>query len=187
MNTHIEKGIQKFYAKNFKEALFEFSLALHDDSHSSKARIGVFLCDLAMHHEEQALALFEYYLFNDAKGMENLENVIEEMIDSIEKRSDTSKKISKNDTLESRINLENGIKYEDFLALIQTRGSFKEAFEDIMFSTKVIISKKEDFVDFLAKLMENGFVDMSLNYLETAITLFPSDEELLSLIKKLEK
>ncbi|ACZ12954.1 hypothetical protein [Sulfurospirillum deleyianum] len=187
MKTHIQKGIEKFYAKNFKEALFEFSLALNDDPKSSKARIGAFLCDLAMQHEEQALALFEYYLFNDEKGMENLENLIEEMISSIEKRSDNMRKTSKNDSLESRINLENGIKYEDFLALIQTRGSFKEAFEDIMFSTKVIISKKEDFVDFLAKLIENGFVDISLNYLETAITLFPSDEELLSLIKKIEK
>lgn len=60
--------------------------------------------------------------------------------------------------------LENGIKYEDFIALIQSRGSFKEVFEDIMFSTKVIISRKEDFVDFLAKLIENGFVEVSLNY-----------------------
>ncbi|MBN2832720.1 MAG: tetratricopeptide repeat protein, partial [Campylobacterales bacterium] len=80
-----------------------------------------------------------------------------------------------------------GIKYEDFLTLIESRGSFKEAFEDIMFSTKVIISKKEDFVDFLSKLMENGFVEMSLNYLESAVTLFPNDEQLLSLIKKVQK
>lgn len=88
---------------------------------------------------------------------------------------------------EARINAENGIKYEDFMRLIQSRGSFKEAFEDIMFSTKVIISKKEDFVDFLAKLIENGFVEISLNYLENAVTLFPNDEQLLSLIKKVQQ
>ena len=88
---------------------------------------------------------------------------------------------------EARINAENGIKYEDFMSLIQSRGSFKEAFEDIMFSTKVIISKKEDFVDFLAKLIENGFVEISLNYLENAVTLFPNDEQLISLIKKAQK
>ncbi len=70
------------------------------------------------------------------------------------------------------------------MSLIEARGSFKEAFEDIMFSTKVIISRKEDFVDFLAKLIENGFVEISLNYLESAVTLFPNDEQLLTLIKK---
>ena len=92
-----------------------------------------------------------------------------------------------NHDIETQINAENGIKYEDFLALIESRGSFKEAFEDIMFSTKVIISKKEDFVDFLAKLIDNGFIEMSLNYLENAITLFPNDEQLLFLIKKVQK
>ena len=70
------------------------------------------------------------------------------------------------------------------MKLIEARGSFKEAFEDIMFSTKVIISRKEDFVDFLAKLIENGFVEISLNYLESAVTLFPNDEQLLTLIKR---
>ena len=55
-----------------------------------------------------------------------------------------------------------------------------------MFSTKVIISRKEDFVDFLSKLMENGFVEISLNYLESAVTLFPNDEQLLTLIKKVQ-
>ena len=93
----------------------------------------------------------------------------------------------KQSDFEARINAENGIKYEDFMALIESRGSFKEAFEDIMFSTKVIISKKEDFVDFLAKLIENGFIEMSLNYLESAVTLFPNDEQLLLLIKKVQK
>ncbi len=89
-----------------------------------------------------------------------------------------------NDDFEAKINAENGIKYEDFMRLVGVRGNFKEVFEDIMFSTKVIISRKEDFVDFLSKLIENGFVEMSLNYLESAVIRFPNDEQLLSLIKK---
>ncbi|MCD8477191.1 MAG: hypothetical protein LRY68_04160 [Sulfurospirillum sp.] len=105
----------------------------------------------------------------------------------MKKNSEKIAHLFKQGDLESRINAENGIKYEDFLTLIESRGSFKEAFEDIMFSTKVIISKKEDFVDFLSKLIENGFREMSLNYLESAVTLFPNDEQLLSLIKKVQK
>ncbi|AFL69333.1 tetratricopeptide repeat protein [Sulfurospirillum barnesii] len=187
MNAHSKKGIAKFYEKNFKEALFEFSLALSEEPQSKEARIGAILCDLASHNEEQALALFEYYLMNQQNSSESFEELFQDMIDSVERNSEKIAHLFKHNDLEMRINAENGIKYEDFLALINSRGSFKEAFEDIMFSTKVIISKKEDFVDFLSKLMENGFVEMSLNYLESAVTLFPNDEQLLSLIKKVQK
>nr|WP_245391406.1 tetratricopeptide repeat protein [Sulfurospirillum barnesii] len=167
--------------------MFEFSLALSEEPQSKEARIGAILCDLASHNEEQALALFEYYLMNQQNSSESFEELFQDMIDSVERNSEKIAHLFKHNDLEMRINAENGIKYEDFLALINSRGSFKEAFEDIMFSTKVIISKKEDFVDFLSKLMENGFVEMSLNYLESAVTLFPNDEQLLSLIKKVQK
>lgn len=181
----IKKGIDHFYAKNFSEALKDFSFALHAKPHSKEARIGALLCDMAVENEEQAVALFEYYLLTKESGVENCEAVMEEIIHSVDENYDKIAHLfqSAND-FEARINAENGIKYEDFIALIQSRGSFKEVFEDIMFSTKVIISRKEDFVDFLAKLIENGFVEMSLNYLESAVTLFPNDEQLLSLIKK---
>lgn len=187
MNGHIKRGIEKFYEKNFSDAMIQFGLALSDDPKSKEARIGAILCDMAMHNEEQATALFEYYLLTKANGAEDCEDIIEEIINSVEENSEKIAHLFKDEDLETRINAEHGIKYEDFLALIESRGSFKEAFEDIMFSTKVIISKKEDFIDFLAKLIENGFIEISLNYLESAVTLFPNDEQLLSLIKKAQK
>ncbi len=184
MNAYIKDGIEKFYTKNFKEAMQQFALALSIDPNSKEARIGAILCDMAMSNEEQAMALFEYYILTKENGAEDCEEVMEEIINSVEEHSEKIAHLFKQSDFEARINAENGIKYEDFMALIESRGSFKEAFEDIMFSTKVIISKKEDFVDFLAKLIENGFIEMSLNYLESAVTLFPNDEQLLSLIKK---
>ena len=184
MNAYTKNGIEKFYAKNFSEAMLQFALALSDDPQSKEARIGAILCDMAMHNEEQAMALFEYYILTKENGAEDCEEVMEEIINSVEEHSDKIAHLFTENDLEARINAENGIKYEDFMILIQSRGSFKEAFEDIMFSTKVIISKKEDFVDFLSKLIDNGFIEMSLNYLESAVTLFPNDEQLLSLIKK---
>jgi len=187
MNTYTKNGIEKFYAKNFSEAMLQFALALSDDPQSKEARIGAILCDMAMHNEEQAMALFEYYILTKENGAEDCEEVMEEIINSVEEHSDKIAHLFTENDLEARINAENGIKYEDFMTLIQSRGSFKEAFEDIMFSTKVIISKKEDFVDFLSKLIDNGFIEMSLNYLESAVTLFPNDEQLLSLIKKAQK
>jgi len=187
MSQYFQKGVDKFYEKKFSDAMIQFALALNEDPKSKPARIGAILCDMAIQNEEQAMALFEYYLLTKENGAEDCEEVMEEIINSVEENSEKIAHLFKNDDLEARINAENGIKYEDFMALIESRGSFKEAFEDIMFSTKVIISKKEDFVDFLAKLIENGFIDISLNYLESAVTLFPNDDQLLSLIKKAQK
>lgn len=187
MDSYVSKGIKKFYEKKFSEAMFEFAHALSLDPTSKQARIGAILCDMAVENEEQATALFEYYLLTKANGAEDCEDVIEEIIGSVEENIGKMTHLIHEREFEAKINAENGIKYEDFMSLIESRGSFKEAFEDIMFSTKVIISRKEDFVDFLAKLIENNFVDISLNYLESAVTLFPNDEQLLALIKKVQK
>ncbi len=185
MNEWIKKGVNSFYAKDFAEALRSFSRALSVDASSKEARIGALLSDMALENEEQAMALFEYYLLTKESGVTNPEIAMEEMIHSLDQNQEKiAHFFKKSDDFTAKINAENGILYEDFMRLVGVRGNFKEVFEDIMFSTKVIISRKEDFVDFLAKLIENGFVEMSLNYLESAVTLFPNDDHLLSLIKK---
>jgi hypothetical protein len=56
-----------------------------------------------------------------------------------------------------------------------------------MFSTRVIITQKEDFIDFLDNLIENGFSEMALTYLESALGAFPTDKMLRKLLKKLAK
>lgn len=187
MHNYLKRGIDKFYQRNFSAAMLDFSLALSYHPTSKEARIGAILCDMAVENEEQAMALFEYYILTKANGAVDCEDIIEDIINSVDKNREKIAHLFLEDELEAKINAENGIKYEDFMSLIQSRGSFKEAFEDIMFSTKVIISKKEDFVDFLAKLIENGFIDISLNYLENAVMLFPNDEQLLTLIKKVQQ
>jgi hypothetical protein len=89
--------------------------------------------------------------------------------------------------IRDRIELEDGILYKDFKALIDEGESFKETFENIMFSTRVIITQKEDFVDFLENLIEHGFAEMALSYLENALSVYPSDILLRKLLRKLAK
>lgn len=187
MQSYFQKGIDLFYERRFSEAMRQFALALNENPDDKASRIGAILCDMALNNEEQATALFEYYILTRENGVNDSEEIMEEIINSVEEHSEKIAHLFQQPDLEARINAENGIKYEDFMALIESRGSFKEAFEDIMFSTKVIISKKEDFVDFLVKLIDNGFIEMSLNYLESAVTLFPNDDQLLSLIKKVQQ
>jgi hypothetical protein len=85
------------------------------------------------------------------------------------------------------VNQLDAINYEDFQLLIKQRGSFKVAFEDIMFSTKVAIEKKEDFYDFVTKLIDNGFNNMAYNYLEGFQDYFFQDKEIVKLYKRLEE
>ena len=54
-----------------------------------------------------------------------------------------------------------------------------------MFSTRVLITSKEDFIDFLDSLTQNGFEDMALSYVESAINSFPNDERILSIFRSL--
>ncbi|MDD3462686.1 MAG: tetratricopeptide repeat protein [Sulfurospirillaceae bacterium] len=186
MNKYVKRGMDNFYKRNFSQAMFNFSMALSLNPTSKEARLGAILSDMASEKEEEATALFEYYIFAKESGEKNSEDVVEEIVDSVSSSIEEISSMLIEKEVETKINQENGIVYEDFIKLVSNRGSFKEAFEDIMFSTKVLISNKHDFIDFLDKLIDNGFVEMSLAYLESAIDLFPADEKLLSLIKKVK-
>lgn len=187
IDKYIKRGVASFYKKNFEAALLNFSLALEKDPSSKEARISAILADLAMEKEDEAIALYEYYVVSKVSGTEDSENLIEEIINSVDFSLESLEALFFENEIEAKIDEENGIAYEDFKVFIENKNSFKEAFEDIMFSTKVIIHKKDDFIDFLEKLIDNGFTDMSLNYFESAVEMFPNDEKLLSLVKKVEK
>jgi hypothetical protein len=50
-----------------------------------------------------------------------------------------------------------------------------------MFSTKVIISNKNEFIDFVTQLATNGFDEMALSYLDSSSKLFGNDQDVLVL------
>jgi len=81
----------------------------------------------------------------------------------------------------------NAIEYNDFMELVKDRGSFKEAYQDIMFSTKVAITTKEDLIDFIGKLIENNFNKTAYSYLDGFNQYFAYDDELTALYDKLEQ
>ncbi|MFA6756510.1 MAG: tetratricopeptide repeat protein [Sulfurospirillaceae bacterium] len=175
-------GIECFLAREFNRALFYFSLAFKEDPNDKELRMFIILTDLAAQKEEEAYSLFEYYTLNEENSTEN-DALLEEIIDSLEIGPDKLLSIFENQILQTHIDEEDGISYDDFMELVKTR-SFKEAFENIMFSTKVIISKKEDFIDFLDKLIEHGFIDISFKYLENAVSIFPNEIKFHNLLKK---
>ena len=175
-----------FSKADFKNALEQFAQVLQSYPNSKEAYNGVILSEMAMSGEGGAEALFDYYEILKEEDKEQADFIMEEILQnmdgSLEKLSEVFA-----EPLRDRLELEDGILYQDFKAIIDKGESFKETFENIMFSTRVIITKKEDFIDFLDNLIDNDFQEMALTYLENALSVYPSDEPLRKLLKKLAK
>jgi len=179
-----KKAESEFTAKNYKKALIEYSLILQKEPDNKDAKAGVFLCDLGMDNSEEAQALFEYYYAIKEESKDALE-VIETLIESLETTQVKLQQIFA-EPLSEELDYSDGIRYEDFIKLVEDRGSFKKAFEDIMFSTKVVITDKDEFIDFVTNLAKEGFDEMALNYLDATSSLFGNDQDILELYNVLK-
>ena len=175
----LQRAEGEFLKGDYRNALRSYGLILKDYPTLDEAKIGVYLSDLGIESEEEAQALFDYYQVIKSEK-ENAVDIIDGLIDSL----DTSKKYIQDlliDPLEEQVEYGDGIRYADFLELVGNRGSFREAFEDIMFSTKVIITEKDEFIDFVTQLAKEGFDEMALNYLDATTSLFGDDQDVLAL------
>ena len=176
-----------YFSKNdFEHALEKFAMVLQSFPNSKEAYNSVILSEMAMSGEGGAEALFDYYeiLKDEDKEQadEIMSDILQNMDGSLEKLSAVFA-----EPLRDRLEFEDGILYKDFKTIIDEGDSFKETFENIMFSTRVIITQKEDFVDFLENLIDHDYTDMALTYLENALGAYPADEALRRLLKKLAK
>ena len=182
----LSQAKESFSKSDYKNALEKFAIVLQNFPNSREAYNGVILAEMAMSGEGGAEALFDYYEILKEEDKEAadviMSNILKNMDGSLEKLSEVF-----GEPLRDRLELEDGILYQDFKAIIDGGESFKETFENIMFSTRVIITQKEDFIDFLDNLIENGFSEMALAYLENALGAYPTDELLRKLLKKLAK
>jgi len=178
-NVLLQRAENEFLQGNFKKALRSYGLILKDYPLLDEAKVGAYLSDLGVDSQEEAQALFDYYqIIKNEK--ENAVDIIDGLIESL----DTSKEAIKNlllDPMEEQLEYGDGIRYSDFLQLVESRGSFKKTFEDIMFSTKVVITDKDEFIDFVTKLSNEGFDEMALGYLDATSHLFGNDQDVLAL------
>ena len=183
-------GKKYFLEKKYSTALKYFSLAFSENPSNDELNLYILLASLAMNSEDEARAISEVYSKLKYVDKTNSYNFAKSLINSIEENSQISylDKYGFND--ENLAALEDGITYEDFKQLLKTQdGDFKSLFNNVIFSTRVVLTKKDDFFEFIEQLIKNGFTDMALNYIDSATSIFPSDErirELLNLIKKID-
>ena len=178
-NLLLQRAEKEFLEGDYRMALQTYGLLLKDYPTMEEAKVGVYLSDLGIESEEEAQALFDYYQVIK-KEKENAADIIDGLIESL---SVTKLKLNELlvDPIQEQVEYGDGIRYSDFLDLVKSRGSFKKAFEDIMFSTKVVITDKDQFIDFVTRLAEEGFDEMALNYLDATSSLFGDDQEILAL------
>lgn len=175
----LQRAENEFLRGEYANALRNYGLILKDYPTLDEAKVGVYLSDLGIEREEEAQALFDYYQIIKYQK-ENAAQIIDSIITSLE---DTKLKVQDllGNSLEEEVEYGEGIRYGDFIELVKQRGSFKKTFEDIMFSTKVVITNKDEFIDFVTRLSKEGFDEMALNYLDASANLFGNDQEILAL------
>lgn len=182
----LSQAKDNFSRANYKSALDQFAAVLQNYPNSKEAYNGVILSEMAMSGEGGAEALFDYYEVLRDEDAEQADSIMEEILKNLNGSLDKLSEVFA-EPLRDRIELEDGILYQDFKDILDGGASFKETFENIMFSTRVIITQKDDFVDFLEKLIDHNFEEMALTYLENALSIYPSDKLLHKLLKKLSK
>lgn len=186
MTKALKQANELFLAGQYSEALRDYSLVLKDFPDSKEAYNGAILSDMAMSGESAGEALFDYYTILRSEDIETADTVISEILQTMDGTLDQLAGLFQ-ETMKQRLDYEDGIMYTEFKELVENDSDFNRIFENIMFSTRVIITEKEDFVDFLDNLIDHGYQEMALSYLESALGVYPNDRQLRNLLRRLAK
>ena len=175
-----------FTGSEYDKALFLYSQVLSQDPENIEYQLYCIFCDLGLESEEKAQTLFDYFIVAKDEDLEVAITYVQDVINAYD--GDNAKMMGLlKDISTTNVEALNAIEYNDFMELVQNRGSFKEAYQDIMFSTKVAITSKDDLIDFIGKLIENNFDKTAYSYLDGFNEFFSYDDDLTELYEKLGK
>lgn len=175
----LERAELMFLKGAYTDALRRYGLIFKDHPTLDEAKMGVYLSDLGSQSSKEAQALFDYYQAIKKEKLNAVE-IVCSIIDTLEHTKYKLEELLVKPMKEEAQYID-GIQYADFLTLVKSKGSFRETFEDIMFSTKVVLSNKDEFMDFVQRLSAEGFDEMALKYLDASTHLFGNDQEVLAL------
>ncbi|MCD4757038.1 MAG: hypothetical protein K8R39_02115 [Arcobacteraceae bacterium] len=175
-----------FSAKEYDKALFLYSQVSSTQPKNIEYQIYCLLCDVGFENDKKAQNLFDYFIVTKDDKFKEAVTYVQDVITAYDGDNEKMMGLLKD---MSHVNVEalDAIEYKDFQELVLSRGSFREAYQDIMFSTKVAITSKDDLIDFIDKLIENNFSNTAYTYLDGFNEFFSYDEELTALYKKLER
>ncbi|MGX2984602.1 hypothetical protein ACWIWK_03870 [Helicobacter sp. 23-1048] len=184
VNKLLKDGFKLFRHKNYGRAYNYFERAFLLAPQNKEAKIGLFLTEHAKDYPDSAHTTYEFYQHLLSSGTSRLKSQ-KQILKIIQSMDEATLVLSNNfkNTDSKKTQSLDGVLYGDFLEAVSTRGSFKEAFEDIMFSSKLIFTKKKDFYHFLHQLIDNGFAEIGLEY-AYSLEAQDYDAEIEKIIKK---
>ncbi|CAA6817506.1 MAG: Unknown protein [uncultured Sulfurovum sp.] len=183
LNTLLTRAEEQFTSGKYENALRTYGLLLKEYPTDSDAQIGVYLCDIGLESADEAQALFDYYQIIKNE-QDDAREVMVNLLATLDVSQGQVAEIL--NTNEDKAEYKDGIGYEDFLKFIDERGDFKRAFEDIMFSTRVILKSKEEYILFVTVLIEKGQIELATQFLDSLTNSFANDQEIYALYTKLE-
>jgi tetratricopeptide (TPR) repeat protein len=184
VNEILEEAHGYFTNQEYDIAIFLYSQVLSLEPNNIEYKIYPVLCDIGSENSDKAQALFEYFSIQKELDETHALESIKEAISAYDGNNEQMMKIFRDFSIQTIESLD-AIDYEDFLNLVDSRGSFREAYEDIMFSTKVAIKSKKDLIDFIEQLIDNDFSTTAYSYLDNFQKLFTFDDEISKLYEKL--
>ena len=180
----LQRAEDQFLRKNYIDALKIYGLLLKDYPKFQEAEVGAYLSDIGLENDEDAQALFDYYQVIK-QSTTHADQVIDNLMQAIHSTRVVIQQAF-GATNEAAM-YDGGIAYTDFVQSVEDKGDFKLAFEDIMFSTKVIIDTKKDFIDFIRRLMAAGYHKMAVDYLDVLAGDPALDQDIYALYRLVPK
>ncbi|MCI5969214.1 hypothetical protein [Helicobacter sp.] len=201
------KAKHAFIKRNYTQALellsyahvmrLDFGIQSEDSIHSKESLEIETLCalsDMAIEHEEEARALFDYYQVitqknkqesqkDSSKQFKSAEEIILDMVQNFDQNIYTLN-LALTHLEDIEVDKNDGILYKDFENLEKEIG-FKEAFVDLMFSTKIIFTNKNEFLFFMQNLVKHGFKEVALHYFENIGNNLFFDKDFAKLYQKI--
>lgn len=184
LNTLLTRAEEQFTLGRYEHALTTYGLLLKEYPTDSDAQIGVFLCDIGMESGEEAQALFDYYQIIKNE-QEDAGEVMVKLLSTLESSKKHVHELLNLDT--DSIEYKDGIGYQEFLQFIDDRGDFKRAFEDVMFSTRVILKNKEEYIAFINALIDKGQNELALQFLDSLGNAFEKNQDIYALYHKVQE
>jgi tetratricopeptide (TPR) repeat protein len=184
LNTLLTRAEEQFTSGKYENALRTYGQLLTEYPADSDAQIGVYLCDIGLESATEAQALFDYYQIIKNEQDDAREVMVNLLTTLDVSQGQVAEILNSN---EDKAEYKNGIGYEDFLKFIDNRGDFKRAFEDIMFSTRVILKNKEEYILFITKLIEKDQIELATQFLDSLSNSFTNDQEIYTLYHKLKE
>ena len=183
LHTLLTRAEEQFTLGRYENALRTYGQLLTEYPSDSDAQVGVYLCDIGLESADEAQALFDYYQIIKNE-QDDAKEVMVNLLTTLDvSQGQVAEILNAN---EDKAEYKDGIGYKDFLKFIDERGSFKRAFEDIMFSTRVILKNKEEYLLFIAMLIEKGQIELATQFLDSLSNSFANDQEIYALYHKLK-